>query len=113
MNSMTTNVVAMTRNCTKMPRAGSMNCGRNAAKKRIPFGLVAAELVEQRAKAELRRGSRLDRHREALRYGDSLRLQVAVAGAGKWDAIEKALKFCRGMFETLETRPFLVRTDIH
>src|SRR6516165_6019528 len=74
---------------------------------------AATGLVEQCAEAELRRHSRLDRHRETVRHGNALRLQAAVAGTCKRNAIEEVLNLCRGMFEPLEARPFLARTDIH
>ena len=41
--SIAANVPAMTTNWTKRLRAGSMNWGRKAAKKRSPLGLVNAE----------------------------------------------------------------------
>ena len=41
--STATKVPAMTVNCSSRLRRGSMNCGRKAAKKRMPFGLVIAD----------------------------------------------------------------------
>jgi hypothetical protein len=56
-NSIAANVPAITRNWVTRPRAGSMNWGRKAAKKRIAFGLVTAESKPWRNSAPPLRGS--------------------------------------------------------
>jgi len=58
-NSIAAKVPAITANCTARLRCGSMNCGRNAAKKRIAFGLVTAESRPWRNSVAPARGSTL------------------------------------------------------
>lgn len=57
-NSTAPKVPAITTNCTTRLRAGSMNCGRKAAKNSSPFGLVSADSSPWRNSAQpLTRGS--------------------------------------------------------
>jgi hypothetical protein len=58
-NSIAAKVPAITRNWPTRPFAGSMNWGRNAAKKRIAFGFVTAEKRPWRNSVAPRRGSTL------------------------------------------------------
>ena len=41
--SITAKVPAMMKNCVNRLRAGSMNCGKKAAKNSMPFGFVSAD----------------------------------------------------------------------
>src|SRR6186997_355017 len=57
--SIAAKVPAMIANCTTRLRAGSMNCGRKAAKNRMPLGLVSADKAPWRNSDQPARGSGL------------------------------------------------------
>ena len=76
-------------------------------------GLLARQLVEQRAEPELRRHGGLDRDRQHVRHLDLRRLQAALAALRERHAVEERLEFVRRRGETLEPVPLVAGPDVH
>ena len=74
--------------------------------------VVAADLVEDRAEAGLRRHCRLDADRQFRGHGDGRRLEPAVAGGGERHAVEESLHFLGGHVQALELVPLMAFAHI-
>ena len=85
-------------------------CRYNARRERRP---AARDLVEQRAKPELRRRLWLDRDRELLRHLDTGCVQAAFAAGGERNAVEECGNALGRLAQAFERVPFVTLPDVH
>ena len=83
----------------------TMRCGEVA--------VAAADLVEQRAEAGLRRHRRLDGDRQSFRHVDRWRVETPRLAGGERHAVEEALQFVRRQRQAFELVPFVAGPHAH
>ena len=85
--------------------------GRDDARRKLRG--AARDLVEQRAKPDLRRHFRLDRDCKLVRHLDARRLQAAFAARCERNATEESGNALGWLAEAFERGPFVTLPDVH